>query len=172
MNIANRIKLLRKSLKLNQVDFAKELGLKQGSVSKIEKSKNNPSEQLILSICRAFSISYEWLKEGNGEMHDTSPRLTPKGFAVLDEIIKRIESPDRTIALSDLAYILGLDADNVPHDIKRPPGFYKAISYLIEIFMEGDQRKIDAVMAQLRALDPQAKKYLMENDCNTEKKAM
>lgn len=158
MFIGERIKVLRNSLSLNQTEFAKELGITQGSVSKIEKIKKIPSEQLILSICRTFGVSYEWLKEGNGEMSDKSQRLTPKGLAVIEEIIRRLESPERTVSLSEVAYVLGIDPQNVPNDSKFPKEFYDALYYLIEIFKDGDKRSIDAVMGLLSALDPRKTK--------------
>lgn len=167
MFIGERIKFLRTALNLNQTEFAKELGIKQGSISKIEKTKKAPSEQLILSICRTFGVSYEWLKEGKGEMYDKSPRLTPKGLAVIEEIIRRLESPGRTVSLSTVAYVLGIDPQDVPHDSKLPKEFYDALYYLIEIFKGGDKRSIDAVMGMLPALDPRKSKLTKDNPGRT-----
>jgi len=66
MNI--RIKEVRITAKLTQDEFGKKIGISNTAVSKIEKGENNVSEQNILSICREFNISEEWLRTGNGEM--------------------------------------------------------------------------------------------------------
>lgn len=163
MFIGERIKFLRTFLSLNQTEFAKELGITHGSVSKIENAKKAPSEQLILSICRTFGVSYEWLTEGKGEMSDKSQRLTPKGLAVIEEIIRRLESPDRTMSLSAIAYVFGIDPQNVPNDSKFPKEFYDALYYLIEIFKDEDRRSIDAVIGLLSALDPRKTKTSKDN---------
>lgn len=64
--IGTRIKLLRKTLGLNQRDFGERIGISDPAVSKIEKGINMPSEQTIKSICREFGVDYFWLTEGIG----------------------------------------------------------------------------------------------------------
>lgn len=166
MVIGDRIKKLRKSLMLNQSDFAKELGIKQGYLSNLEQSKKVPSEQLILSICRTFGVRYEWLKEGRGKIYADLP-YTAKGLELIKEINRRLEIPDRLVPLSTVAAVLGIDKDHIPNDLKLPEEFPGAIYILIEIFKEGDKRKIDAIMAQLHALDPRPKlKIPVDNQDN------
>lgn len=65
-----RIKEVRKTLKLTQVEFAETLGITNASISKIEAGINTPSEQTIKSICREFNVSYLWLTTGAGEMFE------------------------------------------------------------------------------------------------------
>lgn len=66
MNI--RIKELRKSLKLTQQEFADRLGLKRNTVATYELGRIAPSDAVIVSICREFSVNESWLREGTGEM--------------------------------------------------------------------------------------------------------
>ena len=63
-----RIRLLRKELKLTLEEFGKRIGIKKSSISLLERGINNPSEQTVLSICREFNVNEEWLREGKGEM--------------------------------------------------------------------------------------------------------
>jgi len=70
--VAKRIKLLRKLKKLNQNDFANIIGISQTHISKIESEKDYPSDKLLRLISEEFGISYEWLKNGKGEMEDTT----------------------------------------------------------------------------------------------------
>ena len=71
-----RIKEVRKFLHLTQQTFAERVGLKQQSIAMIEAGKNNPSDQLVIGICREFRVSEEWLRHGVGEMFIPSPSST------------------------------------------------------------------------------------------------
>jgi len=68
MKINDRIKNIRLKKGLTQQEIADQLGVKRSYISMLESGKNIPSEQLILNISRTFNVSYEWLKEGKGEM--------------------------------------------------------------------------------------------------------
>ena len=64
----NRIKEIRKKMKLTQDEFGKRLGISNTAISKIEKGENNVSEQNIISICREFDVNEEWLRNGIGDI--------------------------------------------------------------------------------------------------------
>ena len=64
----DRIKLLRKELKLNQTDFGERIGVKQASVAGYEAGIRTPLDAVITSICREFNVNEDWLRTGNGEM--------------------------------------------------------------------------------------------------------
>lgn len=68
MNINDRIRLLRKTLDLSGEKFGEKIGLKKVAISQIETGKSMPTEQTILSICREFNVSEDWLRNGEGEM--------------------------------------------------------------------------------------------------------
>ena len=63
-----RIKVLRKQLKLTQQEFAERIGIKAGAISNYEIGRNEPVDSVIALICREFRVSEEWLREGTGEM--------------------------------------------------------------------------------------------------------
>lgn len=67
--INNRIKEIRKAVKLNQANFGKELFISQDTVSLLETGKQKPTERQLLDICLKFDINIEWLMFGNGEMY-------------------------------------------------------------------------------------------------------
>ena len=48
--------------------FGDRLGVKKNSVSQWESGTNNVTEQMFKSICREFSVSEEWLRDGTGDM--------------------------------------------------------------------------------------------------------
>lgn len=49
--------------------FGQKIGINSGSVNKLEKNQNNPSDQTIKSICREFHVNYLWLTEGQGDIY-------------------------------------------------------------------------------------------------------
>lgn len=67
LTLGERIKLIRKSNTLNQVEFAKILGVSQGTLSEIEKDKYKPSTDIIISIHNNFKIDLEWLLINSNE---------------------------------------------------------------------------------------------------------
>lgn len=68
MTQGERVKELRKALNYTLDKFGGKLGVQKAAISKIEKGENNLTEQMLLSICREFSVNEEWLRNGTGEM--------------------------------------------------------------------------------------------------------
>ena len=67
-NVNERIKQLRKRLKLTQTEFGEQIGVKGNTITGYEKGIRNPTDAIILSICREFNVDEEWLRTGEGEM--------------------------------------------------------------------------------------------------------
>lgn len=68
-----RIKELRKVLKMSQESFGNQLGVTGAGISKIESGERNLTEQMLKSICREFNVDYLWLTTGEGEMFTDLP---------------------------------------------------------------------------------------------------
>lgn len=66
--LKDRIRLIRKTLKLTQADFGSKVGVKGNTITNYENGLRTPSEAVIFSICREFNVSEEWLRTGNGDM--------------------------------------------------------------------------------------------------------
>lgn len=64
----DRLKEIRKALHLTQQKFADKLGVKQNTIAQYEMGRNEPSDAVIISICREFNVSEDWLRNGEGEM--------------------------------------------------------------------------------------------------------
>ena len=60
-----RIIELRKILNLSQTKFAKEISLKQGSISDMERGNAPITERTIIAICSKFNVNEKWLKFRN-----------------------------------------------------------------------------------------------------------
>lgn len=63
-----RIKELRKVLKLTQQEFADRLNIKRGAIANYEVGRNEPIDAVISLICKEFNVNEEWLRNGTGEM--------------------------------------------------------------------------------------------------------
>lgn len=63
-----RLKQLRKALKLNQVDFGAKLSLTGSAISRYESGVNTMADNIVLLICREFDVNEEWLRYGTGSM--------------------------------------------------------------------------------------------------------
>ena len=63
-----RIKKMRKALKLTQQEFANRIGISRNNVATYEVGKSNPGEAVVSLICREFNVNENWLRTGEGEM--------------------------------------------------------------------------------------------------------
>ena len=63
-----RIKELRKVLKLTQQEFADALNIKRGAVANYEIGRNAPIDAVVSLICKTFNVNEEWLRSGAGDM--------------------------------------------------------------------------------------------------------
>lgn len=64
----DRIKEIRKRLKLNQTEFGNRIGVKQTTIAGYESGTRTPIDAVINSICREFNVSERWLRTGEGDM--------------------------------------------------------------------------------------------------------
>ena len=68
-----RIKAIRKALGLSGERFGEKIGLKRVAISQLETGRTTPTNQTIMSICREFNVSEEWLRNGIGDMFVSVP---------------------------------------------------------------------------------------------------
>lgn len=63
-----RIRQLRRELGMTQAAFGSRIGVKGNTVTNYETGLRTPSEAVLVSLCREFRVSPEWLRSGEGEM--------------------------------------------------------------------------------------------------------
>ena len=68
VTVGERIRALRKSLKMNQNEFGDKIGLASNTITNYETDRRNPSNQVLELICREFSVNESWLRTGEGSM--------------------------------------------------------------------------------------------------------
>ena len=61
-----RLKQLRKALKLTQQEFADRLNIKRGTIANYEIGRNEPIDAVITLICKEFGVNEVWLRTGEG----------------------------------------------------------------------------------------------------------
>lgn len=83
----DRIISLRESLKVNQEEFAKRIGVSRNFISLVETGKRNLSDRTIADICREFDVNEIWLRTGEGEMFMPKSR-TDEISAFVGDILK------------------------------------------------------------------------------------
>lgn len=100
-----RLRLLIKTLKLNQVTFAQSLGMSQPNISRMINGENKLSAEVLNRITRAHkNVNVHWLITGEGPMFaglSAAPAVTPaleptspyvlRGKGRLEEMEERIE---------------------------------------------------------------------------------
>ena len=82
--IKDRIKKIRKEKKMTQEDFSKKLGLARNSIANYEIGRREPTNAIIVSICREFDVNEEWLRTGEGEMFIQIPEEDETAALVYD----------------------------------------------------------------------------------------
>lgn len=97
-----RIKELRKALDLNQTEFGNRIGIKQGTVTGYETGNRTPTDAVILSICREFSVNESWLRTGEGEMFE---QLTEQQ-KIMKHTAQLLKDTDSVVANAIKAFII------------------------------------------------------------------
>lgn len=85
MTQGERVKKIRKYLKLTLEEFGEKVGVTKQTISRIENGINNLTEQMAKAICREFNVNYDYLMCGEGEMFSGLPQT------VLDELCRQYE---------------------------------------------------------------------------------
>lgn len=93
----DRIKIIRKRSGLTQTEFAIRIGATRAMIASYEGGAVVPADTVLKLICKEFSISYAWLKTGEGPMEDPVAELS-----AIDKLTETYQSlPDRLKSLVD-----------------------------------------------------------------------
>lgn len=107
-----RLKEVRESLGLSTRAFAEKLGMTSGAISMLETGKRNPSKQYITSICNAFGVNEDWLRDGIGEMYAPKTRERQVG-ELTSQLFERADLDEATSAnlvkMADILFDLSDD---------------------------------------------------------------
>ena len=119
-----RIKELRTALHLTLEGFGDRIGVTRAAVSKWENGDRGIADSMVVSICREFGVSEQWLRTGEGEMFEQTretvlDRLAAE-YSLDKEQVSVIEnfldlSPqERTLFLTQMRKVFGGPAAQPP----------------------------------------------------------
>lgn len=91
-----RIKDIRKELRLTQQQFADRLGVARNNIAGYETGKRSPSDAVISLICRVFNVNESWLRTGHGEMFEQVSESDQLSEAVAD-LMKGLTLEDKKV---------------------------------------------------------------------------
>ena len=63
-----RIRLVRHTLNLSQVQFSKIIPISSSYIAGMELGKRKANDRIIKLICTSFNVNEQWLRHGEGEM--------------------------------------------------------------------------------------------------------
>ena len=73
MTISKRIRNVRQTLNMSQVEFAKAIYISNGYIAELECEHRRVNDRIIHLISLTFGVSEKWLKTGEGDMFFRTP---------------------------------------------------------------------------------------------------
>ncbi|MFO8144698.1 MAG: XRE family transcriptional regulator [Candidatus Syntrophosphaera sp.] len=107
--IGDRLRSLRKKLKLTQVELAETLRIKASAISQMESNKIKPSLDTLKTLATVYGVNLHWLITGRGSMFDiigdtrdsTERKLEKIRSFISDELSNLVRSKEE-MAASDV----------------------------------------------------------------------
>lgn len=101
MTVGQRIEKIRIALgsddkKMTLEEFGSRLGVSKNAISNIENGRRNLTDQMCKAICREFSVSEEWLRNGIGG-DDVIFESSPEDAAALFAKENHLEDIERIL---------------------------------------------------------------------------
>jgi transcriptional regulator with XRE-family HTH domain len=84
--INERVRELRKALRLTQVEFGRRIAVGQGYLTNIENGQRPVTEKILKLICKEFNVNEDWLRTGEGEMFRVESELIELLGAKIDDL--------------------------------------------------------------------------------------
>ena len=73
MTINERIKHLRTTLQMSQVEFARAIFISNGYIAELESANRKVNDRIIHLMSLTFGVNEAWLKHGKGTIFFTTP---------------------------------------------------------------------------------------------------
>lgn len=109
----DRIRRVRKDIKMNQTEFGSMIGCSQAAITSYETGRVVPDKSIRMLICQKFNVNEAWLETGEGVPYKEGlvpaleaalrdmpavkaalerllPRLTVEDFHHINDLVQRI----------------------------------------------------------------------------------
>jgi transcriptional regulator with XRE-family HTH domain len=106
--INSRIKELRKTLDITQVNFSQAISLSSGYLAGIETKKRRVNNRLIKLICSTFNVNERWLRTGEGEMF---AKNNEEQVIKLVGLFKELKPKYQDYIFKEISYFLKIQTD-------------------------------------------------------------
>jgi len=73
MTISKRIRHVRQTLNMSQVEFAKSIYISNGYIAELECEHRKVNDRIIHLISLTFGVNEKWLRTGEGDMFFKTP---------------------------------------------------------------------------------------------------
>jgi transcriptional regulator with XRE-family HTH domain len=109
MTANQRIREARKTLKLTQTEFAKEIFVSTSYIPELENGHRIANDRILHLISMTFGISEAWLKTGEGTMFNRTPeQKTERILSLFNELNPHfqeyvLKQLDQLIALQNVS---------------------------------------------------------------------
>jgi len=92
MNISKRIRHVRQTLNMSQVEFAKAIYISNGYIAELECEHRRVNDRIIHLISLTFGVNEKWLKTGEGEMfYKTSGEKLQRMVSLFNELPSKFQ---------------------------------------------------------------------------------
>lgn len=96
-----RLKELRETAKISQMELAQKLGVKQSTISTWERGRRDPDTDTVKKLAEIFGVSIDYLLELNNDNEKASPEedAIRKKEVVLIENFKKLPEEQQAFVL-------------------------------------------------------------------------
>jgi len=88
LTVNQRVKQVRESLGLSQLNFARKISISSGFLANIETERREVNNRIVKLICVTFGVSEKWIETGEGSMfpNETESPLTERFISIYKEL--------------------------------------------------------------------------------------
>ena len=128
LDIGDRLKGIRKKLKLHQKEMAAALQIAPSYLCEIEKGNGNPGPELFVRLASEFNVNMNYLFTGNGEMFSDAPLKIKKQEFGINEDIDTLEKINwlyeksivfRGMLISQVNKIMYQEREMIEHNLRK-----------------------------------------------------
>lgn len=117
-DIGTRLRYARKKRKLAQAKLASMAGVKQGSISDLERNESKAFRgNTLVSVANALRVNPEWLAHGKGSMERQNITLSDRAVSVA-QAFERL-APELQDKFADMIHAMAEQADKFGHEQER-----------------------------------------------------